>query len=149
MEQPGAATVRDDNLLTRALAFVEDGLVGLLLFALVALPLESFLARFVFDAPSARAIPLAQHANLLLAFAGAMLAARERKLLKLATVEFLERVPRLRKLMAPATWVACATTGLLLHVSLDLVSLEQEFPTIVAGLFPLWPLLYVLPLAFL
>ena len=149
MGQPGAPPERDRGALMRALALVEDGLVALLLLALVALPVGSFLARFVFDEPSARAIPLAQHANLLLAFAGAMLAARQKKLLRLATVEFLEKVPRLRRLMAPAAWVACATTGMLAHASLDLVALEREFPSVVAGLFPLWPLLYVLPLAFM
>lgn len=133
----------------RALVLVEDGLVGLLLLLLVALPLYALVQRAVFDAPTAAAIPLAQHANLLLAFAGASLAAREKKLLRLATAEFLERAPRLRALMTPAAWVACATTGLLARASLGLVSLEREFPTDVAGLFPLWPLLYVLPLAFL
>jgi tripartite ATP-independent transporter DctM subunit len=146
MEQPGKEPERGPLL--RALARVEDTLVGLLLLALVALPLGSFVARFA-DSPSARAIPLAQHANLLLAFAGAMLAAREKKLLRLATVEFLDRVPRLRAWFAPAGWVACATTGLLAHASFELISLEREFPTMVAGLFPLWPLLFVLPLAFL
>jgi tripartite ATP-independent transporter DctM subunit len=120
-----------------------------LLITLVALPLGSFLERFVLHQASARAIPLAQHANLLLAFAGAMLAAREKKLLRLATAEFLDKAPRLRPLVAPAVWVACATTGLLAYASLDLIALEREFPTSVAGLFPLWPLLYVLPLAFL
>jgi tripartite ATP-independent transporter DctM subunit len=119
------------------------------LLALVALPVWSFVGRFVFDSPSAAAIPLAQHANLLLAFAGASLAAREKKLLRLATVEFLERVPRLRPLLAPAAWVACVTTGLLARASLELIAFERESPTNIAGLFPLWPLLYVLPLAFL
>lgn len=133
----------------RALALVEDGIVGLLLLALVALPVSSFFSRLVLDSPSAAAIPLAQHANLLLAFAGASLAAREKKLLRLATGEFLDRAPRLRPLMAVATWVACATTGLLLRASLELIALEREFPSNVAGLFPLWPLLYVLPLSFL
>lgn len=135
--------------LKRALALVEDGLVALLLSALVALPLYALVQRVLFDAPTAAAIPLAQHANLLLAFAGASLAAREKKLLRLATVEFLARTPSLRPLLALAAWVACATTGLLARASLGLIGLEREYPTHVAGLFPLWPLLYVLPLSFL
>ncbi|HEX6883807.1 MAG TPA: TRAP transporter large permease subunit [Planctomycetota bacterium] len=133
----------------RALALAEDALVGLLLAALVALPLYALVQRVVFAAPTAAAIPLTQHANLLLAFAGASLAAREKKLLRLATAEFLERSPRLRALMTPAAWVACATTGLLARASFELVRYEREFPTDVAGLFPLWPLLCVLPLSFL
>jgi tripartite ATP-independent transporter DctM subunit len=141
--------VRRTSPLERALVLVEDGLVAALLVALVALPLGSFLGRTLFDSPSAAAIPLAQHANLLLAFAGASLAAREKKLLRLATVEFLARVPRLRRLLAPAAWVACATNGLLARASLELIALEREFPTDIAGLFPLWPLLYVMPLSFL
>ena len=141
--------MRTNRVVKRALARIEDGLVGLLLTLLVALPLYALLQRTLLGSSTALAIPLAQHANLLLAFAGASLAAREKKLLRLATVEFLERAPKLRHLMAPAAWVACATTGLLARASLELVGLEREFPTLVAGIFPLWPLLYVLPLAFL
>lgn len=133
----------------RALAWLEDGLVALLLLALVALPLCAFLGRLVLGTSSAAAIPLAQHANLLLAFAGAVLAARERKLLRLGGAELLERVPFLRRLMPLASLVACTTTALLARAALELVALEREFPTHVAGLFPLWPLLFVLPLAFL
>src|SRR5688572_7745654 len=128
---------RAGSPLKRAFALAEDGVVALLLTALVALPLYAFLQRALFHAPTAAAIPLAQHANLLLAFAGASLAAREKKLLRLATVEFLEKAPRLRALFAPAAWVACATTGLLAHASYELVRLEREYPTSVAGLFPL------------
>lgn len=114
----------------------------------MALPLSSFLGRLAFGGASTLAIPLAQHANLLLAFAGALLAAREKKLLRLATVEFLERAPRLKRLAPLATWVACATNGLLARASWNLVALEREFGTAIAGRFPLWPLLLVLPLAF-
>ena len=117
--------------------------------ALVALPLYAFLGREGFDTSSAAAIPLAQHACLLLAFAGASLAAREKKLLRLGGVEFLERVPPLRKLIPFGNLVACAATGLLANSSLGLVELEREFLTQVAGLFPLWPVLLVMPLAFL
>jgi tripartite ATP-independent transporter DctM subunit len=94
-------------------------------------------------------LPLAQHANLLLAFAGASLAAREKKLLRLGGAELLERVPALRRLAPFATAIATATTGLLARAALELVVLEREFETRVAGLFPLWPLLVVLPLGLL
>ncbi len=114
----------------------------------MALPLSAFLGRF-FGTSSAAAIPLAQHANLLLAFAGASLAAREKKLLRLGGVELLERLPALRRWLPFGSVVACATTGLLARAALELVGLEREFQTHVAGLFPLWPLLLVLPLAFL
>jgi tripartite ATP-independent transporter DctM subunit len=135
--------------LKRALALVEDGLVALLLSTLVALPLGSFLGRSLFDSASAVAIPLAQHANLLLAFVGASLAARENKLLRFATVEYMERMPRLKQVLPLAAFLACGTTGMLARASYELVKLEREFPTNIAGLFPLWPLLWVLPLAFL
>jgi tripartite ATP-independent transporter DctM subunit len=135
--------------LKRAFALAEDSLVALLLFVLVVLPMSSFFGRLCFDSASAIALPLTQHANLLLAFAGASLAAREKKLLRLATVDFFEKLPRLRPLLGPAAIVGTATTGLLARASWEIVQLEREFPTNVAGLFPLWPLLYVLPIAFL
>src|SRR5262245_19689953 len=84
------------RIVKRALAWLEDGVVALLLLALVALPASAFLGRLVTGTAWSAAIPLAQHANLLLAFAGAVLAAREKRLLRLAGVEFLERSPRLR-----------------------------------------------------
>lgn len=115
----------------------------------MGLPLFSLFGRLALGTSSAAAIPLAQHACLLLAFAGALVAAREKKLLRLGGVELLERVPKLRALVPAANAVACATTGLLARASLELVALEREFLTHVAGLFPLWPLLIVLPLAFL
>ncbi|NOT30232.1 MAG: TRAP transporter large permease subunit [Planctomycetes bacterium] len=115
----------------------------------MGLPLFSFSGRLVLGTSSAAAIPLAQHACLLLAFAGALVAAREKKLLRLGGVGLLERVPMLRALVPAANAVACATTGLLARAALELVGLEREFLTQVAGLFPLWPLLLVLPLAFL
>jgi C4-dicarboxylate transporter, DctM subunit len=133
----------------RALAWLEDGVVAVLLLALVALPASAFLGRLMFGSAWSAAIPLAQHANLLLAFAGAVLAAREKKLLRLAGVEFLERSPRLRPFLPLGAWIACAVTGLLANASWQLVLLEREFPTYIAGLFPLWPLLCVLPFAFL
>jgi len=144
-----ASQGRGRPLLKRAVALVEDGLVALLLVALVALPASTFLGRLGLGSAWAAAIPLAQHANLLLAFAGASLAAREKKLLRLATVEFLDRAPWLKRLVPPAAWIACLTTGLLARAAWELIQLEREFPTRVAGLFPLWPLLLVVPLAFL
>jgi len=135
--------------LKRALAWIEDGLVALLLLALVALPVFSFLGREVFGSASALAMPLAQHANLLLAFAGASLAAREGKLLRLATAEFQERLPLARYLVPGAALIACLATGWLARAAWELVRLERDSGTTVAGWIPLWPLLVVMPLAFL
>lgn len=134
--------------LKRALALFEDGVVALLILAIAVLPLGAFVAREVFGSATAVAIPLAQHANLLLAFAGAVLAAREKKLLRLATVEFLEKAPRLRVVSAGASVVSSFTLGLVARATLLLIAVEREFPSEVAGLFPLWPLLCVLPVSF-
>jgi tripartite ATP-independent transporter DctM subunit len=134
--------------LKRALSLVEDAVVGLLLLVIAVLPLGALVAREVFGSATAVAIPLAQHANLLLAFAGAVLAAREKKLLRLATVEFLDKLPALRVLASAAELVTGFTLGVVARSTLLLIALEREFPTEVAGLFPLWPLLWVLPIAF-
>lgn len=134
--------------LKRALALLEDGVVAVLIVAIAVLPLGALVAREVFGSATAVAIPLAQHANLLLAFAGAVLAAREKKLLRLATVEFIEKIPALRVLSAGAIVVSTFTLGVVARATLPLIAIEREFPSEVAGLFPLWPLLCFLPVAF-
>ena len=134
--------------LKRVLALLEDGLVAVLILVIAVLPLAALVMREVFGSATAVAIPLAQHANLLLAFAGAMLAAREKKLLRLATAEFIEKVPALRPLAGASVAVSCLTLGLLARATHELILIEREFPTQVAGLFPLWPLLWVVAVAF-
>ncbi len=141
------STTEGGSDLKRTLAFLEDGLVSLLLLAIAALPVASFLGRALFDSASSLAGPLVQHLNLVLAFAGASLAAREGKLLRLATAEFQDRLPLRRWLVPLATASACLVTGLLARACIELVSLELEFGTEIQGLIPRWILLLVMPLA--
>jgi tripartite ATP-independent transporter DctM subunit len=135
--------------LKRALERFEDAFAALLLLALAALPVSSFLLRELSGTASALAIPLTQHLNLLLAFAGAALAAREQKLLRLATAEFQERLPFARWLVPGAALCSCLVTGLLARAAFELVRLERDSGTSVGALLPLWPLLLVMPLALL
>ncbi len=114
---------------------------------MLALPAASFVERLFFGSSSALAIPLVQHLNLVLAFAGAALAAREGKLLRLATGEFRDRLPCWLALFS--TLAASLATGLLARAAAELVRLERETETEIAGTLPLWPFLGVMPLALL
>ncbi len=122
-------------------------MIAALMLAIAALPVASFLGRTLFGSGSATATPLAQHFNLLLAFAGAALAAREGKLLRLATAELELRLPLSRWLTPLANAVACLVTGVLARACWELLVIEREAGTTFAGTVPLWIVLLVMPLA--
>ena len=67
----------------------ENSIAAIALVAMVALPLGEALARFFFGVGIPGSGPFVQHLTLWIAFLGAALAAREGKLLALATGEFL------------------------------------------------------------
>ena len=124
-------------------------MVALLLVALVALPLVSFLGRTLLGSSTAVAVPLAQHLNLLLAFVGASLAAREGKLLRLATAEFQDRLPLQRWLVPLAATIGCLVTGLLARSCIELARIERDAGTTIVREIPLWIVLWVMPLSLL
>ena len=67
---------------------LEKSAVAVVLAAMVLLPLAEAAARFLFGVGIPGAGPFEQHLTLWVAFLGAALAAREDKLLALATGEF-------------------------------------------------------------
>lgn len=123
----------------------EVALCGLLLAGLVLLPVVETLARALGLAGVPVSASIVQHLVLWLAFAGAALAAREGKLLSLATAELLRagRARRLAKALSSA--VAAAVTALLARGAFDLVAIEREAGTTIGAL-PTWVAQLVMPL---
>jgi C4-dicarboxylate transporter DctM subunit len=114
---------------------------------MVLLPLAEIVARPLrLSIPGAG--PFTQHLTLWVAFLGAALAAREGRLLSLATGEFVPRGVwrRAAKLFAAA--VSAGVSALLFWACLELVVSEREAGTEVAAGLPAWIAQLALPVGF-
>lgn len=140
------------SLLSRIRAAIhrtEDGLAGVVLLAMAAIPIAEIGLRRVFGFGIPAAIPIVQHLTLWVGFLGAALAARENRLLALATTSFLPESGRSRAAFrAVASAFTAATCALLAHASLDLTILERDAGTEIGAGIPVWAGMLVLPFAF-
>ena len=126
----------------------ESSLPALALAAMVVLPLAESSARALFGFGIPGAGPFVQHLTLWVAFLGAALAAREGRLLALATGEFLGA--------GAWKWVAGVLTGgvgagisaLLCRAGIDLVLVEREAGLEIAAGVPVWVAQLALPVSF-
>ena len=118
------------------------------LAAMVAVPLIESAGRSWFGFGIPGAAPIVQHLTLWIAFLGAALAAREGKLLALATGDLMPagRGKEVAGVVSGA--VGAGVCLLLFRAGLDLVIIEWQAGTRVAGLFPVWLAQLVMPLAF-
>jgi len=127
-----------------------ENTLGATILALVALlPVVEIVLRGVFGAGIPAAVPLVQHCTLWVAFVGAAMAAREDRLLALATASFLPegRFRQVARVFAAA--VGSAASIVLFRASLDLVLVEREAGTALGIGLPLWVTQLVLPASFL
>lgn len=129
-----------------ALHRIEDGLVALVLAALVALPLAEVVGRALLGGGLAGSITLVQHLTLWVTFLGAALAARGGLLLALATDRFLPEPWRTRVGLATA-WLAMAVGATLVAASVELVAVDIEYGDPVAWGIPVWVVSLVMPAA--
>jgi len=113
----------------RALARSEAALAGGLLAAMALLPLAEMVARGVFGGGIPGAQPVVQHLTLWIAFLGAALAAREGRLLALATNTFLPAGRWRRLAEAFAAAVAALASALLARAGFELVGVERTYGT--------------------
>ena len=152
MEAPETAKAEGDGRAapSRAVVFFarcEELPAALVLVAMGLLPLAEAGARL-----SGRsipgAVPLVQHLTLWVAFLGAALAARERKLLALATGEFLPAGGFQRVARVTAATIGALVSTLLARGSFDLVRIEREAQTTFGPDLPVWLAQIVLPVAF-
>jgi len=131
----------------RFLHRLEDGVSIVLLGAMVLLPLAEIVVRQL-GTGIPGALPFEQHLTLWVAFLGAALAAREGRLLALATGNFLPE-GRFRAVAAVFTGGVSAMVATLLGTaSLDLVQIEREGGIEMAVGVPVWVGQAVMPVGF-
>ncbi len=131
----------------RFLHRLEDGVSTVLLGAMVLLPLAEIVVRRL-GTGIPGALPFEQHLTLWVAFLGAALAAREGRLLALATGNFLPE-GRFRTIAAVFTGgVSAMVSTLLGTASLDLVRIEREGGIEMAAGVPVWVGQAVMPVGF-
>ncbi len=125
----------------------EDGVSSVLLAAMVLLPLGEIVVRQS-GAGIPGALPFEQHLTLWIAFLGASLAAREGRLLALATGTLLPE-GRFRSAAAVLTGGVSAMVATLLGLaSLELVQIEREGGIEMAAGVPVWVGQAVMPVGF-
>ena len=126
----------------------EDLIVSLALGLMVFLPLAEIVARTAFSTGITGAMPFVQHLALWVGFLGAAIAAREDRLLALATGNFLPegRWRRFAKLLTGA--VGAMVSVLLARASLDLLLIEKDGGGEIAAGVKVWVGQLALPLSF-
>jgi tripartite ATP-independent transporter DctM subunit len=116
---------------------------------MAVIPLGEIVARRFFAAGIPGSSAIVQHLTLWVAFLGAALAARQGRLLALATGSFLPEGPWRRAAAVFTAAVSAACSMLLARASLDMVLIERDAATTIAGGIPLWIVQLVLPVSFL
>jgi tripartite ATP-independent transporter DctM subunit len=130
------------------LARLEDLFASLLLSAMVVLPLAEILLRRLGTSGIPGSIPFVQHLTLWVGMLGGAIAARENRMLALATGALLPEGPVRRVSLVLASAVAAAVTALLFVGAVELVRLERETGAIIAVGIPTWVGQLALPVAF-
>ncbi len=118
------------------------------LAAMVLLPLVEAAGRKLSGVGIPGSSVFVRHLTLWVAFLGAALAAREGKLLALATGEIFKRSRIVGPARSFANAIAAAATVLLARASFDLMLLEREAATELPLSVPVWVALSVLPISF-
>jgi tripartite ATP-independent transporter DctM subunit len=129
------------------LTTLEDGIAALALAAMVVLPLAEILSRRVFGVGVPGSGPFVQHLTLWVGFLGAAIAAREGKLLALATGTFVPHRWRRATTVFASAVAACMATILAMG-AVQLVLTERETGTIIAANVPAWVGQLALPVGF-
>jgi tripartite ATP-independent transporter DctM subunit len=123
--------------------------VSLALAAMVLLPLGEIATRSLLGTGIPGAASFVQHLTLWVGFLGAALAARDGKLLALATRSFMpEGGAWRRRARIFSTAVATAVSALLCRASVDLVIIEKDAGLVIAAGIPTWVGQLVLPVTF-
>ena len=136
--------MRTAAVLTR----LENTLAAVAMLAMVALPILEILARRLFGIGIPGSGPIVQHLTLWVGFLGAAIAARDGKLLALATGTMIPHpfARRLAGILAAA--IAAWTSVILAWGGVQMVAAEREAQTMIGAGIPTWTAQIVLPAAF-
>ncbi len=126
---------------------VEHGLSVLALALLTLLPIAEIVLRR-FDSGIPGGTPFVQHLTLVVALVGGALAARDDRLLALATGSLLPAGPISTLAKALAAFVGAAVSALLARAGVDLVRFEREAGRTITEGVPVWAFQVLLPVGF-
>lgn len=132
----------------RIFRIAEEWTVSLALLTMAVLPILEILGRRFLGVGVPGSGPIVQHLTLWVGFLGAALAARDGKLLALATGTFIPegRARQIAGIFSAA--VAAAVATVLAWGSIDLIRAERETGTIIGAGIPAWVAQLVLPIGF-
>jgi tripartite ATP-independent transporter DctM subunit len=130
------------------LSALEDGIAALALAAMVVLPIAEIVVRRLFGVGIPGSGPFVQHLTLWIGFLGAAIAAREGKLLALATGTFIPQGRPREIASAFASAVAACMATILTWGAVQLVLSEREVGSIIAAGVPTWVGQLALPVGF-
>jgi tripartite ATP-independent transporter DctM subunit len=133
---------------TRAFTLLEDAVAATALAAMVLLPLLEIALRRTLGAGIPGAGPIVQHLVLWVGFLGAAIAAREGRLLSLATGNFVPAGAPRRAAAIFTAAVAAAAAIVLAFGAVDLIRSEREAGSSLGAGIPTWTAQLVLPFGF-
>src|SRR5262249_32508205 len=133
---------------SRIISALEDGIAALALAAMVVLPIAEIIVRRLFGVGIPGSGPFVQHLTLWIGFLGAAIAAREGKLLSLATGTFIPEGRPRDIAFAFASAVAAGISTILAWGAVELVVSEREVGSIIAAGVPTWVGELALPIGF-
>jgi tripartite ATP-independent transporter DctM subunit len=129
------------------LTAIEDAIASLALLVMVVLPLAEIVVRRFAGGGIPGSMSTVQHLTLWVGFLGAAIAARDGKLLALATGTFIPEGRRRRTAEVFAALVTVAIAVLLVWGGLQLVQSEREVGDTIGPSIPTWIAQLVLPLS--
>jgi len=132
----------------RAFHTGEDVVLGIALAVMAVVPLAAIVVRPVLTGGIPGAIPIVQHLTLWVAVLGAALAARENKLVALATQTFLPDGVLSRSARGFSAMVGAAVCATLVWGASDIIAVERDLGSEIALGFPTWLAQLVLPVGF-
>ena len=136
-------------LLSLRLRSVEEILANCALAAMMLLPLLEIVVRPLIAGGIPGSISIVQHLTLWVAFLGAALAAREGKLIALATATFIPAGTVRDLTQIFSAFVSTAVCTILAVGAIDLVLLDKADGTMVTAGVPVWIAQLVLPVSFM
>jgi C4-dicarboxylate transporter, DctM subunit len=130
-----------------AIAKFEDALLSFVLLGMVSIPIVEIVLRRLGSTGISGSTAFVQHGTLLVGMIGAMMAARERRLLALATASFLPGRWRLIAGVLAAAFGAAVAIYLAIAGLLFVLTEREAGGTLAYGI-PLWIVQLVLPIGF-